>query len=117
MVAITLNEQPGKIPVNNPCGLMCWGEEDPWGWKFWPDSPPVGYALIQEGEGGMMGVFLAFADVKDALARLLARIQARDIATPEDYAQYWVAEPKQHDAAVSGFTATLAKVEAAWPKG
>ena len=47
-VAITMNEQPGKIPVGNCCGLMCQGETRPWGWKaeHWTRVEPMGYALL-----------------------------------------------------------------------
>lgn len=118
-VAITLNEQPNKIPVNNCCGLMCWGTAMPWGWKseLWQNCQPNGYALIQEGSGGMLGVFLAFGSVKDSLTFLLKVVHSRGITSAEVYADKWVAVPKLRESSIAGFTTFLNRVKANWVKG
>lgn len=119
-VAVTCNEQPvgGWVYVNNACGFMCWGQKSPWGWKSWV-KPPVGYALIPEGAGGKMGVFLAFASVDDSLLRVLAAVRVRLWASAPDwaafYADRWVAVPELRKESISGFNAAMLKVRAAWP--
>lgn len=114
-VAITLNEQPRKIPVGNCCGLMCWAARAPWGWGGWAGYPPHGYALIREGSGGMIGVFLAFRTPADSLRRLLSAVRSRGISDGETYWREWVCVKSQRTAAIRGFNSKLAEVVAAWP--
>jgi hypothetical protein len=117
-VAITRNEQPGRIPVNNCCGLMCQGKTSPWGWKNdpWAGCAPCGYSMIQEGAGGLLGVFLAFNRVTDSLAFLLRVVRRRGITTAEAYADKWVAEPSLRAQSIKGFNAAMRLVQEAWPK-
>lgn len=115
-VAITLNEQPGKIPVNNCCGIMCQGAARPWGWtdSAWAGCTPVGYALIREGAGGKLGVFLAFKSATDSLAFLVRKVHDRGVVTAEAYADKWVAVESLRNQSISGFNAMLARVQSAW---
>ncbi len=116
-VAITHNEQPGRVPVNNCCGFMCWGTARPWGWKpdLWGSRPPVGYAFATEGQTDNIGVFLAFKDVKDSLYFLAQKVRSRSINSAEAYADKWVKDPAQRAGAIAGFTAAFSKVDKAWP--
>ena len=116
-VAITLNEQPGKVYAKNCCGIMCQGLTLPWGWRGIEWNPrPVGYALLREGATGDKAPFLAFARVEDSLGFLVDRVTARSMYGPDNYALSWVgARPgtKTYAGAVSGFTAAYDKVVAA----
>ncbi|MEO0077699.1 MAG: peptidoglycan-binding domain-containing protein [candidate division WOR-3 bacterium] len=116
-VAITLNEQPRRIPCNNCCGFMCWGATRPWGWKpdVWEDRPPNGYALAPEGQAGKTGVFLAFRNVTDSLFFLAQKVRSRRITSAEAYADRWVADPVQRAGAIAGFNYAFGRVDRAWP--
>jgi hypothetical protein len=114
-VAITANEQPGKVPVGNTCGLMCQGLTCPWGWreKHWLAVRPVGYALIREGQTGLSAPFLAFAKPEDSLAFLTDRVVARGICDGASYAAQWVgvdAGTKTFTDAVAGYARAHDKV-------
>jgi len=121
-VAITLHEQPGRIPVSNCCGLMSWGRQFPWGWRRsqWLIRP-VGYALIREGQTGIYAPFLAFTVPADSLAFLLGRVAGWSSPTAHNYAVKWVgAEPGTagYRSAVAGFERWLRKVqEYVWALG
>lgn len=93
-VAITLNEQPGKIPNGNCCGLMSFGTKMPWGWreKQWANVKPTGYALLKEGQTGLLAPFLAFASPADSLRFLAERCEARGIYDGKTYARLWVGQ-------------------------
>ena len=116
-VAITLNEQPGRVWAGNCCGIMCQGVTFPWGWRDIEWHPrPVGYVLLREGATGERAPFLAFAKVEDSLAFLIDRVTARSMYGPDNYALSWVgARPgtKTYAGAVSGFTAAYDKAVAA----
>jgi hypothetical protein len=120
-VAITLNEQPGKTPVNNCCGLMCQDDKYPWGWSGagWGIDHPVGYALIREGATGKEAPFLAFAKVEDSLGFLIDRVTAREMFTADVYATRWVGVTpgsKAHREAVDGFNVAYTRVAMQpWP--
>ena len=114
-VAISLNEQPGKIPNGNCCGIMSQGRTMPWGWreKHWQRVKPVGYALIREGQGGLLAPFLAFAQPADSLSFLIDRVWTRRIWTGEDYAAEWVSI---NVPASDGFKSAAAAYERAYDK-
>ena len=117
-VAITINEQPGRIPVNNCCGLMCQGPNRPWGWAdVWEDRPPNGYALTTEGQTGKTGVFFAFETATDSLLFLLKKVRSRGITTADVYAEKWVGGGAQTAGAIAGFNASLSRVRANWGTG
>jgi hypothetical protein len=117
-VAITLNEQSGNIPVNNCCGLMCLGKSRPWAWTdVWENHPPTGYALINEGQTGLVGVFFAFDNAADSLLFLVKKVRSRGLTTPEVYADKWVGGGAQTAGAIAGFKSALKKVQANWGTG
>lgn len=91
-VAITLVEQPGKIPVGNCCGIMSQGYKKPWGWRVaqWQRVEPVGYAMLKEGQGGLVAPFLAFAKVEDSLNFLIDRCVSKGVYDGATYAEKWV---------------------------
>lgn len=91
-VAISLIEQPTKIPCNNCAGIMAQGETKPWGWRCGWKTLPVGYAMIKEGQTGKVAPFLAFAKPQDSLSFLIDRVVERKIETGEEYARRWVGE-------------------------
>lgn len=116
-VAITLNEQPGKVYAGNCCGIMCQGLTFPWGWRGieW-NSRPVGYALLREGATGVRAPFLAFACVEDSLGFLIDRVTARSMYQADDYALSWVgARPgtQTYSEAMRGFDAAYDRAVAA----
>ena len=91
-VAIAMIEQPGKVPCGNCCGIMAQGNgEFPWGWKAdtWKIRP-IGYVLLNEGQGIKGAPFLAFARVDDSLSFLIDRCYGRKIRTGDEYASEWV---------------------------
>jgi hypothetical protein len=96
---------------------MCQGKMNPWGWKndSWVGCAPCGYSMIQEGAGGMLGVFLAFNRVADSLSFLLKVVKRRGITTAEAYADKWVAEPSLRDQSIRGFSTAMKLVREAWP--
>lgn len=119
-VAISMNEQPGKIPVGNCCGLMAQGDGTmPWGWKVehWAKAKPIGYALLNEGQGIKGAPFLAFAKPEDSLSFLIDRCVSRQIDSGERYAVKWVGTIYVNDRvyinAVAGFNHAHDKVVAA----
>lgn len=117
-VAISMHEQPGKIPVGNCCGLMCQGRNHPWGWSCGWTIRPIGYALIREGLTGKAAPFLAFVNPADSLLFLLERVVSRNLTSGQKYAAHWfggVAGTPSFSKAVSGFETWLRRVKAAWP--
>ena len=116
-VAITLNEQPGKVYAGNCCGIMCQGVAFPWGWQGIEWQPrPIGYALLREGATGEGAPFLAFAKVEDSLGFLIDRVTSRSLYQADSYALSWVgARPgtKTYSEAVKGYTYAYDKAVAA----
>jgi hypothetical protein len=111
-LCITMNEQPGSVPVNNCAGIMCQGKTRHWGWK-WPVGvpEPVGFAFAREGQtANERAPFLAFASAHDSLKFLLAKVIKRDIRTAEGYADQWVGDDSQRAGAISGFNHWLGVV-------
>ena len=118
-VAITLNEQPGKVYAGNCCGIMCQGLTYPWGWRDIEWNPrPVGYALLREGATGDKAPFLAFARVEDSLGFLIDRVTSRSLYQADNYALSWVGArlgTKTYSEAVNGYTYAYDKaVVALW---
>lgn len=120
-VAMTLNEQPDKIPVNNVAGIMCWGKKEPWGWRVLLEvNPPisvVGYSLIKEGMTGVKAPFLVFASIEDSLRFVMEVCKKRRIKTPEDYAVFWAGLTIGSNVwkdAVAGCRAQLERVNKVW---
>lgn len=117
-VAITMVEQPGKIPNGNCCGLMSQGPRKPWGWRLaqWTDNTmPTGYALIREGLTGLAAPFLAFDNPAKSLAFLIDRCVARGIFDGDTYARLWVgvkATDKQYADSVAAYTRQHDRVHA-----
>ena len=93
-VAVSLNEQPGRIYVGNCCGIMCQALTEPWGFrhKHFEGCRPIGYALLREGQTHVMAPFLAFAHVEDSLTFLLRRCQSATmpVYNGRTYAVNWV---------------------------
>ena len=117
-VAVTMIEQPGKIPCGNAIGMMPFGKKEPWGWraKTWANVKPVGYALIREGAGGKMGVFFAFHRKELSLELMMEIVKRRRMYTGAVYAERWVATEDIAGPAAT-FDATLRMVKAAWGGG
>lgn len=116
-VAITLNEQPGKVYAGNCCGIMCQGVAFPWGWRGIEWNPrPIGCALLREGATGESAPFLAFARVEHSLGFLIDRVTSRSLYQADSYALSWVgARPgtKSYVEAVKGYVAAYDKAVAA----
>lgn len=126
-LAITLVEQPGKIPNGNCCGIMSQGAYKPWGWTK-QVMAPVGYVMLKEGQTGKMSPFLAFSSPAESLWVLIERVCPRRILSGNAYASYkhtiagnqylgWVGldprDPKFGRSA-KAFDVALAKVKKAW---
>lgn len=117
-VAISMVEQPNKIPCNNCAGIMSLGETHPWGWSCGWRRPPCGYAMIKEGQTGNLAPFLAFDKPQDSLYFVIDRVVARNIETGVDYVGRWVGikdvnNPKAREI-IAEFEQVYAKVIDAW---
>jgi len=115
-VAVTLIEQPGKIPCGNAIGMMPWGARKPWGWraKTWTNVQPTGYAMIREGAGGRLGAFFKFGSKAESLHLVMELVKRRRMFTGAAYAEKWGGgvEPEKMSAT---FNAILRMVKVDWP--
>jgi|GEM_PF-3663853 len=124
-VAITLIEQPGKVPVNNPAGIMAFAPTDGWGWSkaAWVRAAvrPTCWANLTEGLSGKLAPFLGFASVKDSMQFICQQCyeDGGDHYDGEAYALHWFGIAPGHamwESSVALFDRTLAQVAGgAWP--
>jgi len=114
-VAVTMLEQPGKIPNGNAIGMMPFGKTEPWGWKAktWTTVKPTGYALIREGAGGKMGVFFKFGCRRESLHLMMELVKRRRMFSGAVYAQKW-GGGLAAKTMTAAFDATLRVVQAEW---
>ena len=123
-VAVSIIEQPTRVPVHNVGGVMCQGTVCGWGWGVtaWTDAGvmPSGYALIKEGLTGKPAPFLAFASDKDSLQFLCQQVyeDGENHYDGEAYCLHWYGiapDNAMWDSSRHLFDTILDKTVKSWP--
>ena len=94
---------------------MCWAHSRHWGWfgcDMLNGGEPNGYALIPEGEGGRLGVFLAWPDQDGGFHFLASRVLRRNILNGAAYERIW--NGNENASGSEDYDICRSRVELAW---
>lgn len=113
-IAITMWEQPKKVPNNNPSGWISFGRTFPWGWAARNFvAMPSGYNIITESQGGAAACNLSWASLEDHFKCLAAVTKNKGINTGADYVRSWIGTGP-NSATARAFDDNVAKIEGLW---